>query len=107
MYEWQPGMKEISGFGGGYEDCCRNMVKAGMLWLDAHPNADPHFRGYQNVYGILNEDNADAKGLSEAVVQGAEGDCTGAMHQATVSACLYIKKFGWAKYVSEMSKEEE
>ena len=103
-YVFTDKMGEISGFGGGYEQCCRNMLKSGMEWFDLNPRADPSFRGYENVYGITAENNEDAKLLSLAIADGAGGDCTGAMHQAVVSACLYIKKNGWEKYVEEMSK---
>jgi hypothetical protein len=103
-YLWTPDMGEISGFGGGYEQTCRNMVASGMAWLDAHPDADPKFRGYKGVYGVLSDDNVDAKALSEAVVAGSGGDCTGAMHQATVSACLFIRTNGWDRYCEEMRR---
>jgi len=105
-YEFTPEMGEISGFGGGYEECCRNMVKAGMEWLDAHPEADPRFHGFKGIYGVIDEDNDDARGLTEAVIAGANGDATGAMHQATISHCLFIRKNRWEKYVEEMSKPE-
>lgn len=105
-YEFTPEMGEISGFGGGYEDCCRAMLKAGMDWIDAHPEADPQFHGYKGVYGIISEDNDDAKALSKAIVSGDNGTgCTGAMHQAVTTACLRIKKYGWDFYVEKMSKE--
>lgn len=71
-YEWEPGMGEISGFGGGYEECCRAMLKAALEWLDAHPTADPKFHGFKGVYGIAMEDNDDAKALSKAAVAAAE-----------------------------------
>lgn len=102
-YEFTPEMGEISGFGGGYEQACRDMVKAGMEWLDANPNADPKFRGYERVYGVVTEDNEDAKALTEAVIAPTNGDCTGAMHQATVGACLWIRKNGWDAYVKAMT----
>lgn len=106
-YEWEPGMGEISGFGGGYEECCRAMLAAGLEWLDDHPDAQPRFHGYKGVYGVLSDDNDDAKALSEAVVAGADGDCTGAMHQAVVSHCLYVKANGWEAYVRSMTKAQE
>lgn len=106
-YEWEQGMGEISGFGGGYENTCRAMVKAGCDWLDAHPGADPKFHSYKGVYGIISEDNKDAKDLTEAIVKAAAGDCTGAMHQAAVSHVLAIRKLGWKAYVKEMSKPKE
>jgi hypothetical protein len=107
-YDWQPGMAEISGFGGDYEKACRDMVRAGMEWFDAHPDADPRFRGYEGVYGILLDDNEDAKALSKAVCEAplviADGGPTGAMHQAAVSACLFIRARGWAAFVVHMTE---
>jgi hypothetical protein len=94
-------MREISGFGGGYEQQCRAMVLAGLDWLDAHPDADPKFHGYSGVYGIATEDNDDAKALTEAVVA-ATPDCTGAMHQAAVSHVLAARRMGWPAYVAKM-----
>lgn len=110
-YEWLPQMGEISGFGGTYEDACRIMVRAGCEWLDAHPAADPQFRGYRGVYGVLSQDNDDAAALSRAMVAAADakypdGGVTGAMHQATVSHVLFIRKNGWDRYVAELVSRE-
>lgn len=100
-------MGEISGFGGGYEEACRNMVLAGLQWLDEHPGADPQFHGYKGIYGLISEDNDDAKQISAAMVEASgESGCTGAMHQATVGHVLHIKEVGWEKYVEEMSERE-
>ncbi len=107
MYEFTPEMGEISGFGGGYEETCRAMLKAGLEWLDANAEADPQFHGYKNVYGIISEDNADAKALSKAVVEAAKDDCTGAMHQAVITSILWIRKNGWEKYVERMSEKPQ
>ncbi len=104
-YQFTPEMDEISGFGGGYETTCRAMLSAGLEWLDAHPNAEPKFHGWKNIYGIIEEDNEDAKELSNAATVGF--DCTGAMHQAVISHCLHIKSSGWDTYVKEMSEREE
>ncbi len=103
MYEFTETMGEISGFGGGYEAECRKMLKNGLKWLDANPEANPQISGYKNIYGIINEDNDDAKALSKAITADSE-DCTGAMHQAVISRCLWIKANGWDKYVEAMSK---
>ena len=105
-YEWTGKMGEISGMGGSYEQGCRAMVIAGLEYWDKHTELDPRFKGWEGVYGILNEDNADAKALTEAALHPVEGDCTGAMHQASISTILYIKKHGWDKYVQEMSKSK-
>jgi len=102
-YPWTEAMGEISGFGGGYENACRNMVYAGLLWLEERPHADLRAMTYRNVYGLLNAESEDAKALEKAVLSACP-DCSGAMHHVTMSACLYIAKNGWAKYVEGMSK---
>jgi len=105
-YTWKPGMGEISGFGGSYEEACRAMVRAGLLWLDNHPEANPKFKASPNIYGIILEDNEDAEALSKAICS-ATDDATGAMVQATVGICLWVRKNGWERYVEEMSREED
>ncbi len=103
-YVYTVDMDEISGFGGGYERTCRNMVIAGLQWFDEHPDAEPQFQGYKGIYGVISESNAAAKLLSDAVVAGADGDCTGAMHQATIGHVLWIHKHGWEAYCTESRK---
>lgn len=106
-YVFTKDMHEISGFGGGYEECCRNMLTAALEWLDANPKADPKFRGFKDVYGILMDDNDDAKALSKAATSAAgEYGATGAMHQAVISAAMYVKTKGWDAYVKEMTHPE-
>ncbi|MGI8766595.1 MAG: hypothetical protein ACR2KM_08795 [Gemmatimonadaceae bacterium] len=107
-YQYTDDMGEISGMGGGYEATCRAMVVAGLNFWDARPpDFDPHFRGYEGVYGILSDDNADAKALSDAVVAGADGDCTGAMHQASIGHIMAVRRLGWDGYCAEMRKSDE
>lgn len=95
-YEWVEGMGEISGFGtmgeGGqrYEEACSKMLLAGLLWLDEHPTADPQFKGFEGVFGVLLDDNDDAKALSKAVTAPVP-DCSGAMHQAAIQHCLFVE----------------
>jgi hypothetical protein len=103
-YEFTKKMREISGMGGDYEETCRNMLKAGLEWLDENPNTTPEFSGFKYTFGICMADNEDAKQLSKVIVDGSGDDCTGAMHQAVVSHCLFIRTNGWDKYVEEMSK---
>ncbi len=103
MYEFTEKMSEISRFGGNYEATCRAMLKAGLEWRDKNPEANPQFHGYKNIYGIIEEDNEDAKALSKAVIN-VTNDCTSAMHQAVISSILFVLKNGWNKYVEEMSK---
>ena len=100
-YQFTDDMNEISGFGGGYEEACRAMLMAALEWLDANPEADPQFHGYKNIYGVISEDNNDATTLSQVIMDASEGDCTRAMHQAVVSAALWIRAHGWDAYVQK------
>lgn len=107
-YTFTPDMGEISGFGGDYEDACRAMVRAGLLFWDDQPERfDPHYKGMQNVYGICIDDNDDARALDKAILAAVDGDCTGAMHQAAIEHILAIRRHGWGWYVTEMRKPDE
>lgn len=104
--EWKESMGEISGFGGGYEAACRSMVLAGIAWIDANPEADPQFHGFRGIYGVIQEDNADAEALTKAIIDASGGDATGAMHQASVSHVLAYKRLGWDEYVRQLETRE-
>jgi hypothetical protein len=91
-YPWTPEMGEISGFGGGYENACRDMVYAGLAWLATRPSAD-----------LSSSKTDDAKAL-ERVILAAVPDCSGAMHGATMNAIAFIAKHGWDKYREAMTK---
>jgi hypothetical protein len=118
-YEFTENMREISGFGGSYEEGCRLMLKAGMEWFDENPDADPVFKGMEGVYGLMMENNDDANALSEAILNAPfvdpdtgedttvrEYGATGAMRYAVITSVLWIKKFGWDAYVKEMESVE-
>lgn len=96
-------MGEISGFGGAYEDACRQMLKDGLEYLDANPDCHPRFQGFEGVYGLLMDDNDDAKALTKAMMKTVT-DPSGAMHQAVCMALLGIRKHGWPFYVGKMRK---
>lgn len=106
MYEFTNEMGEISGFGGGYEACCRKMLKAALEWFDANPDAEPEFRSYEGVYGVLPPNNEKAEELSKAVIEASGNDCTGAMHQAVIQSAFWIRQNGWEKYVEVMSRRD-
>ena len=105
LREYTDDMREISGFGKGYEATCRKMVLAGLDWFDAHPDADPTFHSYKGIYGALTEDNDDAKALTAAMIAAADGDCTGAMYEATVGHVLWIRAHSWEQYVIDARKD--
>ena len=116
---WSDDMGEISGFGGGYEAVCRAMTLAGIKWIDEHPEADPHFRGYKGIYGVLYEDNDDAKAMVKAMMDAsvyldgkelqkrAGDDCTGAMHHAACNHVLAYKRLGWDEYCKELRERTD
>lgn len=102
MYRHTEDMGEISGFGGGYEKVCQDMLENGCLWLEQNPqNKDLNAKGLEGVYGIFIPESADAKALEKAVMNGID-DCTGAMHHAVMSRLFYIAKNGWDKYCEEL-----
>lgn len=103
IYKFTSDMREITGFGGDYEKSCRDMVIAGIEFLEKN-KLDPEFSTYKNIYGIIKENNEDAKKLTNAMYKAANYDCTGAMMQTCVSHVLYIKKNGWDKYVEKMKQ---
>lgn len=105
QYQFTKEMDEISGFGGGYEKACRDMVIAGVEWIDKHKKSNPKFSSFKNVYGIINEENDEAKELTKVMLKASGDDCTGAMMQATVGHVLFIAKNGWDEYVKKMKKQ--
>jgi hypothetical protein len=115
--EWTEDMGEISGFGGTYEAGCRAMVFAGMKWCDEHPDADPQFRGFKGVYGVISDENDDAKALTKAVIDApitvdgkettvGEYGATGAMHQAAISHVMFYRAHGWDEYCRQLRTRE-
>lgn len=104
-YPFTDDMDEISGFGGGYEEACRLMVRAGLEWMDAHPEADPRYRGFKGLFGLMTDDNEDAKALDAAILAACP-DCTGAMHHAAVNVVMYVRKNGWEEYQKAMRERK-
>jgi hypothetical protein len=105
-------MAEISGFGGGYEACCRAMVLAGVDWGLKNPTLSPQTYGFANVIGVHLNANHAAKQLEEAIVSAtyewegkqcvARAECTGAMLQAAMQHSITASKMGWKNYVGFM-----
>lgn len=107
-YRHSEDMGQISGFGGGYEKTCQDMLDAGVKWLNEHPKHDDlNMRGLKNVFGLLEANSPDAKELERAILAAGGSDITGAMHHAVMSRLLFIAKNGWDKYCSEVRGEEK
>jgi hypothetical protein len=88
-YPWRDGIRELSGFGGGYEAACRTMMYAGLLWLGECPTADA--RG------------ADKLAFENAILR-VEPGCSGAMFGAAASHALFIHEKGYAEWCSQMTE---
>lgn len=82
-------MGEISGMGDGYEQCCRDMVKAGVLWLR---------RRKADLDKI--EDFRDQ--LDDALDAASGNQSTGAQVGASRSHACFIYKQGWPAYAAKM-----
>lgn len=105
-YRHTPDMGEISGFGGGYEECCQDMLEAGVKWLNENKNSDLKGSASPQIFGILIAESEDAKALEKVVLDAAKGEATGAMHHAVMSRLFWIAKNGWDAYCAELRKEE-
>ncbi len=105
-YKFNERMDEISGFGGGYEETCRNMLKAGLEWFDAHPDLAPEYQEYEGLYGLITGKNEMSASLDKAVLEVGK-DCTVAMHQCVVSHLLWIRSNSWEEYAADMEQRKE
>ena len=106
-YRHTEDMGEISGFGGGYEKTCQDMLENGVKWLIANADKrDLKGHSYANVYGIMVADSDDAKEMEKAMMSGID-DCTGAMHQSVMSRLFFIAGNGWDAYCAELRKKED
>ena len=101
-----PEMGEISGFGGGYEDACQDMLEAGVKWLEENKQADLKGHDFKNITGIFEPDSDDAKALSKVVTDACK-DCTGAMHHAVMRRLFFIAGKGWDEYREAVIKQVE
>ena len=98
---------EISGFGGTYEQACRDMTKAGALWLRTHPEELSNWRKHR-------AENPPSKSLEwkprylpsyeefEKAIIDACPDSTGAMFGAAKSHAIAIYELGWDRYVAKV-----
>lgn len=121
VYRHTPEMGEISGFGRDgdpqgikYEECCQDMLEAGVKWVHAHPDADLKIGAIQNVIGLVWTEG-DAAELEKVVVEASRSEpdedgvrhveATGAMVHTILSRLFYIRHEGWDKYVEELQKQ--
>lgn len=119
-YRHTADMGEISGFGGQYEECCQEMLEAGVKWLDGHKNPELEARTLRmgrkegeegvEVFGVFDVTTDDAKELEKAVMavpMVEKYGATGAMHQAVMQRLFWIAKNGWGRYCQELRESSE
>lgn len=106
QFSYTRNSREISGFGGGYEKACRDMVIAGMQWLDQHPKAKIKFATYSGVMGLITNESPDCEKMQKAMLKVNDG-CSGAQMQACLTHIMFAHKNGWDKYVKEMEKKSK
>ena len=107
---------EISGFGGGYEQACRDMAEAGAEWLGKHPGIvkewmdaqDEYMKRTGESYYPLHERPESYKEFEKALLAVCD-DCTGAMFGAAKSHAISIAERGFeghCKFVLDARKDE-
>ena len=106
---FHPGCREISGFGGGYEDACRKMVVAGLNWMLANPEKAKNLKviQYTNIYGICDVEGDGQKELDSVMMEACNHDCTGAMHQACINHLFWAFAHSPEEYAQEMINRAE
>lgn len=107
MYRHTEEMGEISGFGGGYESCCQDMLEAGVKWLAERPDANLEGHSFKGIYGIMVPDSDDAKELDKVVIDASGGEASGAMHHAVMSRLFFISKNGWDVYAEKVTEAQK
>lgn len=105
-YQYTDKCNEISGFGNSYEEGCRKMVIAGVEWFDKNKESNPKFHVYKDCFGLIIEDNEEAKNLTKHMNDAVNGEATGAMIQACVEHVRYAHQHGWDKYIESMEKRK-
>lgn len=113
--EYTDEMRELSGFGGGYEAACRKMALAGARYLIEHVSDELLTRWkLDDLHAESKNEPSRRKQRStyvafEKVVGDAEDGCTGAQHAAACYHAWSIRVLGWAAYKAKMTelKNEE
>ena len=126
-YKWEPGMREITGFGDPdidtdglgkyYEETVRFMVSMGLEWLDENKknyptDPDPKYHTVEGpklkVFGIASDSNKIAEELDKYILWkvedyfGKEFGPSGAQHHGFTSHIGWIVNHSWPEYVKHM-----
>lgn len=97
---------DMSGFGGGYEECCQRLLTNGLVYLTEKGDIDGlKYKSYKNVYGICIPKGELSEEMDQAIMEG-EDDVSGAMHQAAVSHTFWIAKNGYEAWIAESRRRD-
>ena len=102
-YNWTEDMREISGFGGIYENNCRKIISESLKWIDEN-NKKISIANYQQIYGVSRLDS-NAQEL-EVYLASLGLNYTGAMLQACFNHIMLIQEIGWEEY-KKQSRERK
>lgn len=100
-------MDQISGFGGGYEEHCRNLARACVAWLEEHRSSlvfqdDGSFR-----FGSTDDEARAAYDRMCDHVDNATGNqSSGAQVGAAASHGAFIFAKGWDAYAESMRQRK-
>ena len=102
-YRHTPDMDEISGFGGGYEQCCQDMLEAGVEWILDHPEFEFDAEGFQGVTGIIYANNEETQELMRTIIdasrnQDGVAEASGAQVHGVMLRLGFIASKGWEAY---------
>jgi hypothetical protein len=93
-------MREISGFGFGYEAACRSMMKAGGAWADQHPRIA---RAITTSWPAKSVRGGVHASMEKVMVDAAEpGGATAAMFGTVLSHIVWVMNHSWEEWVELM-----
>jgi hypothetical protein len=104
-YVFTPEMDEISGYGGAYEQTCRNMFAKGLEWLEGHPDADPIFTADEEKKGKIRAENVAAEEFLEWIDRASGKRASATMFEAVIKHCFTAKEVGWENYQKIVAKK--
>jgi len=95
-------MAEISGLGGEYERTCREMVTAGVRWLEQNDGPTVQFSESENVTVRIDDGNGVKEELRAHMVESVDVEPTASMLHVSMKHSLYADGIGWDAYVSRL-----
>jgi len=91
--------REISGFGGGYEATCVNMMYAALQVLDPIKDIVKEKVITKQVSTVDQVNDLTNGEMEKAVMAACHNDCSGAMHGSSIMHAIKIIEIGLDEYV--------